>query len=163
METVNNKIEIGSKYKEAMNIMSGGYGKYAWNTSTYLFIEEFPVWLKICEISYKNTRTDGIIHLKSNWLPRYFAEDGGGNYTDQILNSLNEIGYISVQYSEDGFVDISINYETVSAITHIVGKDRPYALRLRKACRTVNGVYLPATDKNILEITPAEILKARSK
>ena len=163
METTNNKIEIGSKYKEAMNIMSNGYGKYAWSTSTYLFINELPIWLKICEICYKNTRKDGIVHLKSYWLSKYFAEDGGSAYVDLVLNSLHNIGYIDVQYSEDGFVDISVNYETVSAATHIVGKDRPYAMKLRKACQTISNAYLPPVDKNILEITPSEMLKARSK
>jgi hypothetical protein len=153
-------FEAGTEYKQAVTEMAGGYGKYAWNSSTYLFFNEHPMWLRICELSFKNIGNNGTVHINRYSFRKYFLEDGK-DYVDGTLNSLEQIGYISFNYDDEGFINIRINYDVVKAATVLFGKDRSFAIKLRRECQILNE-NSERVDKHILSITPSEILKARS-
>ena len=150
--------QIGYAYKDAVRKMNGGWGMFAWNASCYLKTEEFAMWTKICEFSYKNQNPDGPLHLTTRWLYNYFSFDGGESYVNKTLNSLQNIGYITTE-GWDSYVDIWINYDVVMLATKYVGKDRFYAQCLRKMCLMNLGPGIDM-DKNIRDITPDELTKA---
>ena len=77
------RIQIGSRYKEAVLKMSGGYGRWAWNATCYLKSEEFALWNKICEYSYRCQDPNGVLHLKKQSLYNYFSFDGGKEYVER--------------------------------------------------------------------------------
>ena len=82
------RIQIGSSYKEAVLKLSGGYGRWAWNATCYLKSEEFALWNKICEYSYRCQDPNGVLHLKKQSLYNYFSFDGGKEYVERNLESL---------------------------------------------------------------------------
>lgn len=150
---------VGYLYKDAIRKLSGGWGMWSWNACCYLKKEEFPMWNRICETSFKNQDPDGPVHMTFKWLNNYFNSDGGADYVNSTLESLQNIGYISVE-NLDKYVDVWINFDNVDLANKYVGKDRNYAQILRKMC-ALGGEHGFEIDKNISRITPDELKMAR--
>lgn len=152
------RIQIGSRYKEAVLKMSGGYGRWAWNATCYLKSEEFALWNKICEYSYRCQDPNGVLHLKKQSLYNYFSFDGGKEYVERNLESLANIGYIKTK-GDNVYVDIQIDMDAVTLATKYVGKNRHYAQALRKMCEVHNGSG-NKIDKSVLDITSDDLVDA---
>lgn len=152
------KFEIGGVYKDHFKSVNGGWGLVPWYSLNYLKPEEFPVWLKICEFSYKNTKGDGVVHLTKKWIYDYFKGDGGKEYVEDVLNSLSAIGYININKTRD-YLDIEINYHIVMFAMNLVGKNRALAQKLREYKMVLCEHDLKKYDVSVIDISPEDLLK----
>ena len=151
-------FEIGGIYKNHFKSVNGGWGLVPWYSLNYLKPEEFPIWLKICEFSYKNTNGDGIVHLTKKWLYDYFESEGGKEYVEGVLRTLSTIGYISIDESKD-YINIEINYHIVMLAMKLVDKNRRFAQKLREYKTGLCEHDMKRYDGSIINISPEDLLE----